>query len=45
VGAEKRRDMGPYIFACQMLQNPKADETQGFQEEWIKYHDGMKRRG
>jgi predicted phage terminase large subunit-like protein len=43
--AEKRRDMGPYIFACQMLQNPKADETQGFKEEWVKYHDGMKRDG
>lgn len=35
--AEKRRDMGPYTFACQMLQNPKADETQGFREEWIRY--------
>jgi predicted phage terminase large subunit-like protein len=42
---EKRRDMGPYIFACQMLQNPKADETQGFKEEWIKYHDGFNRVG
>jgi len=42
---EKRRDMGPYIFACQMLQNPKADETQGFKEEWIKYHDGFNRNG
>jgi predicted phage terminase large subunit-like protein len=35
--AEKRRDMGPYVFGCQMLQNPKADETQGFKEEWLKY--------
>lgn len=43
--AEKRRDMGPYIFACQMLQNPKADETQGFKEDWLRYHDGMKREG
>lgn len=34
---EKRRDMGPYTFACQMLQDPKADETQGFREEWLKY--------
>ncbi len=23
--AEKRRNMGPYVFACQMLQDPKAD--------------------
>lgn len=38
--AEKRRDMGPYTFACQMLQNPKADETQGFREEWPRYYDG-----
>jgi predicted phage terminase large subunit-like protein len=42
---DKRRDMGPYIFACQMLQNPKADDTQGFKEEWIRYHDGMVREG
>jgi predicted phage terminase large subunit-like protein len=34
---EKRRDMGPYIFACQMLQDPKADEVQGFKEEWFRY--------
>lgn len=42
---DKRRDMGPYLFACQMLQNPMADETQGFKEEWLKYHDGFKRDG
>jgi predicted phage terminase large subunit-like protein len=35
--AEKRRDMGSYVFACQMLQDPKADETQGFKEEWLKH--------
>lgn len=34
---EKRRDMGPYVFGCQMLQDPKADETQGFKEEWLRY--------
>lgn len=42
--AEKRRDMGPYTFGCQMLQDPKADETQGFRADWIRYyanhHDG-----
>lgn len=37
--AEKRRDMGPYTFACQMLQNPKADETQGFKDGWLRYYD------
>jgi predicted phage terminase large subunit-like protein len=35
--SEKRADMGPYVFACQMLQDPKADETQGFKQEWLKY--------
>lgn len=38
--ADKRRDMGPYTFACQMLQDPKADETQGFRDEWLRYYDG-----
>ncbi len=38
--AEKRREMGPYTFASQMLQNPKADETQGFKAEWVQYHEG-----
>jgi phage terminase large subunit-like protein len=41
----KRRDMGPYLFACQMLQNPQADETQGFKVDWIQYHDGIQRMG
>ncbi len=36
--AEKRREMGPYTFACQMLQDPKADETQGFKQEWLKFY-------
>lgn len=36
---EKRRDMGPYTFACQIMQNPKADEAQGFKEEWLKYYN------
>jgi predicted phage terminase large subunit-like protein len=39
--AEKRRDMGPYIFASQILQNPTADEAQNFKEEWLRYHDGV----
>lgn len=38
--AKKRRDQGPYIFGCQMLQNPKADETQGFREEWLRFYNG-----
>lgn len=35
--AEKRRDMGPYVFACQILMDPKADEVQGFKREWLKF--------
>lgn len=35
--AEKRRDMGPYVFGAQMLQDPTADETQGFKEEWLQH--------
>jgi predicted phage terminase large subunit-like protein len=34
----KRRDMGPYVFACQILVDPKADEAQGFLEPWLKFH-------
>jgi len=36
--AQKRREMGPYIFACQMMQDPKADETQGFRRGWLRYY-------
>lgn len=34
---EKRRDMGPYTYAAQILQNPTADKAQGFREEWLRY--------
>ena len=34
----KRRDMGPYVFGCQILLDPKSDEAQGFDERWIRYH-------
>ena len=35
----KRRDLGPYIFSCQILQNPVADSKQGFDREWVRYYD------
>jgi predicted phage terminase large subunit-like protein len=35
--ADKRREMGPYVFSCQMLLDPTADDKQGFKEEWIKF--------
>lgn len=37
--AEKRRNMGPYVFSSQMLQNPTADETQGFKREWLNFNN------
>lgn len=36
--AIKRRDQGPYSYACQMLQDPVADKAMGFKEEWLQYY-------
>lgn len=36
---KKRRDMGPYTFGTQMLQDPVADNAMGFKEEWLKFYD------
>lgn len=33
---KKRRDMGAYVFACQMLQNPLADNAMGFKNAWFQ---------
>lgn len=38
---QKRMDMGPYIFGCQMLLNPRADALQGFRREWLRYYKPM----
>lgn len=38
--AEKRRLLGPYTFATQILMNPLMDEIQGLRKEWIRYHNG-----
>ena len=35
--AAKRRDMGPWVAASQLLQNPTADQAQGFKREWLQY--------
>ena len=43
--SNKRRDMGAYTFACQMLQNPVADNLQGFKREWIQYYDNVSPAG
>ena len=31
--AQKRRDMGAYVYNCQMLLDPRADTTLGFRRE------------
>lgn len=36
---EKRRQFGEYIFACQILLDPKAASKQKFKEEWLKFWD------
>jgi predicted phage terminase large subunit-like protein len=38
--AVKRREMGPYVFSCQMLMNPVADERQNFRDEWLMFYEG-----
>jgi len=34
--AVKRKNQGPYTFACQMLLNPSHEGQQGFDKLWIK---------
>ena len=41
VHVEKRRDMGPYTYAAQILLNPKADAVMGFGREWLRHYDGV----
>lgn len=38
---QKRRDMGPYTFGTQMLQDPVADKAMSFKEEWLSYYGAM----
>lgn len=37
--AKKRKDFGPYVYGCQMLQDPTADKAQGFHVDWLRYYD------
>lgn len=41
----RRRDQGGYIFASQMLMNPKADDAQAFKKEWLRFHNGSEGEG
>ena len=36
---EKRAEQGPYVFSCQMLQNPVEEGAMGFKESWLRYYD------
>lgn len=38
---EKRRDMGPYVYSCQILLNPRADALQGFRREWLQHYNSV----
>ena len=38
---EKRRAMGPYVYASQMLLDPKEDSVMGFSEDWLRYYDRL----
>lgn len=39
---QKRRDMGPYTYAAQILLNPKADALQGFRRDWLRKYRTLK---
>jgi phage terminase large subunit-like protein len=41
----KRRDMGPYTYAAQILLNPKADAAQGFKRDWLRKYDRLSLAG
>jgi predicted phage terminase large subunit-like protein len=41
IHVEKRRDMGPYTYAAQILLNPKADSAQGFRRDWLKCYQNL----
>lgn len=35
--AFKKQSMSPYVFACQILCNPKMADKAGFQLDWLRY--------
>lgn len=37
VQATKRKEMGPYVWACQVKQSPNMDTVEGFKTEWLQY--------
>ena len=41
----KRKKMGSYVFSCQILQDPVADEAQNFKEDWLSFWGGVNHQG
>jgi len=41
----KKQDMGSYIYSCQILQDPIADNKMGFKRDWLKYWDNQSYEG
>jgi len=39
---EKVKDMGSFVSACQLLQNPLQDNAMGFKSEWLEYYIKLK---
>lgn len=42
---QRIRDMGPYTAACQLMQDPKTDESQGFKREWLRHYKKQHSQG
>jgi predicted phage terminase large subunit-like protein len=42
---KKRRDMGPYVYSCQMDQAPSADQVQGLKSEWLNHYKNVNHEG
>ena len=40
---ERKREMGSYIAASQLLMNPLADHAMGFRAEWLEYWDVLRK--
>lgn len=38
---ERRKFLGVYLFGCQWLLDPVADDAQGFRREWLKFTDNV----
>lgn len=43
--AEKRREMGPYVYSCQIMLNPLAVGSHKFREDWLKYWPATQYKG